>query len=303
MTTSGLLGIYIPKIKTLRAVLLLALTLSAGSLSAQGRVFWQEGGVVVCDSTWEVDQAAAADGSGGIISVWSDKRGDRGVWAQRVDRDGNVVWQRNGVFLRGGTMSPHQFTVVPDGGGGLIAVWYESFAGPYDFQVTAQRVDSSGAVRWGPAGVVVVGTNLGRVFEVSAVSDGRGGILVGWVMTPTESTGVDTLCVQRLDSLGRPCWGSPGLVVMSDTLDIRSPKMCEDGSGGAYIAWSATESSQYRPTVQRADSGGRLLWPTRGIQVLSSDGGPIALRPAHEGYVILCGVAQRIRAQLLDPAG
>ena len=66
------------------AMLLLAVAMSAGSLSAQGRTFWQEGGVVVCDRTWGVGQAAAPDGTGGAFVVWSDTRTSHGsVWAQQ----------------------------------------------------------------------------------------------------------------------------------------------------------------------------------------------------------------------------
>ena len=87
----GLAAIHILNAKTLRAVILLALALGAGSLFAEGQVFWQEGGVVVCEieSGWGVGQAVASDDSGGIFVVWNDTRGETaGVWAQRVDRDG-----------------------------------------------------------------------------------------------------------------------------------------------------------------------------------------------------------------------
>jgi len=307
MNRFGLLTTHSPStIKAHWAVLLLALIPSARALFAQGRVFWQEGGVVVCDSTRAaVGEAVAPDGTGGMFAVWADTRGNHeSVWAQHVDRDGNMVWQENGVFLRGSTWSPQQFSAVPDGAGGLIAVWIDGFAGPYVRQVTAQRVDSLGRVLWGASGVVVVGTNLGRSFEVSAVSDGRCGVLVGWVMTPTETTDVvDSLCVQRLDSLGRPCWGSPGLIVTVDTLHVRPPRMRPDGYGGAYIAWADNETSRYGTLAQRVDSAGQPVWPVGGVRLFSSRCTPIELTLTRGKVFVLSGIAGRIQAQLLDPAG
>lgn len=305
MIISGLLGIHIPTTKTLRAVMLLALAVNVGSLLAQGRIFWQEGGVVVCDSTWGVGQAVASDDSGGIFVVWRDTRGEYGsVWAQRVDRDGNAVWQRNGVLLRGGnTLGPGQFSAVADGRGGLIAVWREGVLASTRRQVTAQRVGASGAVLWDSSGVVVAGSDSMCRYEVTAVSDARGGAIVAWVVAPLESAAVDSLVVQRLDSLGRPCWGSPGLVVATDTLDVCPPRICPDGGGGIYVVWAGIELSQYRTLAQLVDSTGHSVWPGEGVQIFSSSFTPVEIIPARGGLVILCGMGEQIRAQLLDPAG
>jgi hypothetical protein len=305
MIMTGLLGIHIPKTKTLRAVLLLAVALSAGSLSAQGRVFWQEGGVVICDSTWAgVEQAAVPDGSGGVVVVWPDTRGDHeSVWAQRVDRDGNVMWQENGVFLRGNTWSPRQFTAVPDGSGGMITVWYESFAGPYSFQVTAQRVDASGTVRWGPTGIVVAGSDVGREYQVFAIPDCGTGLIVAWMMSRLDSLGPDTLCVQRYDSTGSPRWESPFVLVTADTLGPYPPRVCSDGQAGACVAWSAWRGTEYRTFAQHIDSTGHLTWPGTGVSLFASSCYPNDAIPLPSGYVIVGGIADSIRAQRTDTDG
>jgi len=302
MITSGLLRIHIPRTKTLRAVMLLAVALSAGSLFAQGRVFWQEGGVVVCDSTWAVGQAAVSDDSGGIAVVWRDSRGEYGsVWAQRVDRDGNVVWQRNGVLLRGeNTLSPGQFSAVADGYGGLIAVWREGVLGSTRRQVTAQRVDVSGAVRWDSSGVVVTGADSGFDYEVAAVSDGRGGVVVAWTVAAFESTGVDSLVVQRIDSFGHPCWGNPGLVMATESVEISPAEMCSDGAGGVCIAWAFVHGYVWRSVAQHIDGAGQPTWPGAGVSLLTSSCAPVDAVPLSGGYMIACAFVDSIRAQRVD---
>ncbi len=75
---------HFPRIQALRAVLLLAVALCAGSLFAQGRMLQQAGGQVVRNSIGAVEQTAAQDGSGVIIVDRSNSRDSQeGAWAQR----------------------------------------------------------------------------------------------------------------------------------------------------------------------------------------------------------------------------
>jgi len=281
----------------------LALVSVASALLAQGQVFWQEGGVVVCDfeSGWGVGQAVASDDSGGAFVVWNENRRENGsIWAQYMDRDGNAVWQQNGVFVAGGNPNVNQLSAISDGAGGLVAVWQELF--PYErHQITAQRLDATGTVLWDSSGVVVAGS-MSR-YEVAAASDGRGGAIVAWVVAPSESAAVDSLVVQRLDSLGRPCWGSPGLVVATDTLDVYPPRICSDGSGGVYIAWATVLGTEYRVLAQRVDDTGTPAWPSPGVQALTLNYVVADAVAASDGVVVLGRMAARIRAQSLDSIG
>ena len=299
--------IHIPKTKTLRAVMLVAVALSAGSLLAEGQVFWQEGGVVVCESTWAIRQAAASDDSGGVFVVWYDTRGENGsVRAQHVDRDGNTVWQRNGVFVGDG--DPHdinQLSALSDGRGGLVAVWQ---AGddltPYGrHQVTAQRLDAIGAVLWDSSGVVVAGADSGFTYGVAAVSDGSGGAIVAWTVAAWESTGVDSLVVQRIDSLGNLRWGTPGLVLETDSVSTHpAPRMCSGIGGGVCIAWNASKS--YRQAiVQHIDSSGCTTWPDAGARPFASHLSPADIMPLSGGYMIAGSWSDGIRAQSIDEQG
>jgi hypothetical protein len=235
----------------------------------QGRLFWQQGGVVLCRGTAGVGQCAVTDGSNGAIVAWADSRGSHeSVWARRVNRDGSPMWQENGVRLRGETWSPMNLSACSDLAGGMIACWTEWYAGPYAAQVTAQRVDSGGLVRWGPTGVVVAGSDGDRDYYATAVGDGRGGAIVLWLRKQLQPDRLDSLCVQRLDSLGRPCWGPAGVLLSADTLVWAPPRICPDGLGGAYVAWS--RGAWYTPWVQHVDSSGETSWPAPGVLACST---------------------------------
>jgi len=289
----------------LSALTLLVFVLSPRQLQAQGRAFWQEGGVVLCAETWSSSGLAAVpDDSGGAIAAWADSRGEyESVWAQRVNRDGDVLWQQNGVLLRDSTRTPSRLSAVSDSRGGMVVLWAEYFVWPNTMQVSAQRVDSAGNVLWGPNGVIVVGDREGRYdFYPAMTTDGRGGTIVAWVKKDMGlEREFDTLCVQRLDSLGRFRWGPNGVVVHADTL--AGPSLCADESGGAFLVWTVTGETRSTVLVQHVDSVGNLAWPQPGMPVCSVNAGAIQSVRVAGGTVIAFGTHASIRAQRLDPQG
>jgi len=290
------------------SLIALGVALGAASLFAEGQVFWQEGGVVVCESTWAIEQAAASDDSGGVFVVWYDTRGENGsVRAQHVDRDGNTVWQHNGVFVGDGdARDVNQLSAISDGRGGLIAVWHRgSDYNPYGrHEVTAQRLDATGTGLWDSGGVVVAGADSGFRYKVAAVSDGRGGAIVGWKVVARDSTGVDSLVVQRIDSLGDLCWGNPGFVLATDSLlqTWHSPYLCSDNAGGACVTWNCSRS--YPQTiVQQVDSAGCPTWPGGGVLSFTSHLSPIDIMHVPGGYVVVGVSTAGISGQRIDDQG
>jgi len=78
------------------------------------------------------------DGLGGLIFVWKDYRGayvgpddyyNNAVYMQRVDKNGNILWQTNGVQIASVDGGIKEATIVDDGSGGAIVLLGES-----DFQ-------------------------------------------------------------------------------------------------------------------------------------------------------------------------
>jgi hypothetical protein len=298
--------IHIPKTRPLRAVMLVALALSAGSLFAEGKVFWQEGGVVVCDSTAYGAQAAASDDSGGVFVVWCDKRGENGsIWAQHIDRDGNALWQQNGVFVGPQPPGINQLSTISDGRGGLIATWQEGddLSPNERHQITAQRLDATGAVLWDSSGVVVTGADSGHTYEMATVSDGRGGAIVGWTAVVSAPVGVDSLVVQRIDSFGNLCWGNPGLVIATDSVRA-GPLLCTDSTCGVCVVWRLDGEYAMHSLAQHIDSAGQTIWPGAGVSLFASSYGPACVLPQSGGYLIPGGpYADSIRAQRIGSEG
>jgi len=313
MIMTGLPTIHFSTIKTLRAVLLLAVALSAGSLSAQGRVFWQDSGVVLCDTTWHGGMQALAlvpDGQGGAVAVWPDRRGDLGsVYAQRVDSAGNVRWPAGGVLMKDDVFGAEDIVAVPDGHGGLIAAWCEYYCWPNAVQLTAQRVDSSGNIKWGPSGVALAGSGpTGDYrYKLSAVADGAGGALfASFRRLYLPDSSIDTVCVQLLDSLGRHKWPPAGVPLNARACVLAPPTLLAAANGGAFAGWSEiTPGDSTRACIQRLDTNAQPQWPRPGVSPCSSGRfvSITSLIDVPNAVLVAFANGDGFRAQLLDSAG
>jgi hypothetical protein len=101
---------------------------------------------------------AVPDGTGGAIAAWMDNRTGTGygVYAQRVDTDGNLMWGPEGIAVTGDVMEAHNsynIAMVADGEGGAVITWNELISDPHTLR--AQRLDANGNKQWAAGGVVV----------------------------------------------------------------------------------------------------------------------------------------------------
>ncbi len=88
------------------------------------------------------DPQITSDGSGGAIVTWKDERGsDSDIYAQRVDADGNVQWEANGVRLGAATDDQVDPQLAPAPNGGAIVTWADyRDSGTSGYDIYAQRV-------------------------------------------------------------------------------------------------------------------------------------------------------------------
>ncbi|MEK7496450.1 MAG: hypothetical protein AAB657_00930, partial [Patescibacteria group bacterium] len=117
----------------------------AQKINLTGELLWDSAGVKICDtiySQWR--QQIVSDGEGGAIIVWQDDRNGNNydIYAQRVDVNGNALWQNNGIVVSSVPQWQSEPNMVSDGSGGAIIVWQDNRNGNSD--IYAQRVDASG---------------------------------------------------------------------------------------------------------------------------------------------------------------
>ena len=89
-----------------------------------------------------------------MIFVWSDTRnGGRDVYAQKVDSDGNSLWDVEGTVVVSTPGRQEDPIAVSDGAGGVYVIWTDYQFEPEDGDVFAQRVLWDGTLAWNEDGI------------------------------------------------------------------------------------------------------------------------------------------------------
>jgi len=149
--------------------------------------------------------------------------------------------------------------ITSDGGSGAIITWDDSRDG--NFNIYAQKINSTGAVQWATDGVAVCTQTSGQSYA-AITSDGIGGAVITW---QDSRHGNPTIYAQRIDASGATQWTTAaegGVAISTLSTGQWAPAITSDGSGGAIITWffwSGTSNDIY---AQRINSSGVVQWTT-----------------------------------------
>jgi hypothetical protein len=226
----------------------------AQKIAPNGNLLWPVEGILV-KSAGELglngftDTQLAVDGAGGAIVVWKDRYS--GIFAQRVNESGSLLWTSGGKLVRAnvpGEPSMQGPQVVSVENGGVIVVWYGAFG------VQGQKLDASGNRLWASGGVLLDETRDDGSWPL-LVEDGVGGAIAMWLV-PTGSGLPYNLKSQRLNASGSIQWGNAGVEVCSNGfVNNNGWRLISDQLQGAIAVWSDTRDST-RGYAMRIDSNG-----------------------------------------------
>jgi len=212
------------------------------------------------------------DGKKGAIIAWNDTRSDTAqadIYAQRMNAAGYPMWTANGVGICVDTFKQKAVKLIDAGNGSAIITWQDARNGDYD--IYAQKIDSSGNVLWATNGVPVCIKPFNQI-NPEIANDMHGGAIIVW--EDSSATSGWDIYSQRLDSTGTQLWGPTGFSVCSQLYDQKSPKMRADGYGGAVVSWQDKRSVSINFVyAQRLLSFGDIQWTTDGVQVCGLAGG------------------------------
>jgi hypothetical protein len=308
-------------------------------------VLWN---IAVCSAAVSpIDVECGSDGAGGVVAAWSDKRslGSQNLqyktFAQRVDGNGAVQWQSDGVLVmsysendpRGGTvyLDARAAGVVCRGPGesNVICAYNDLFSG---FFVFSSRLDANGgsvgtetlSVSWSEGNVI--SDNAGGAFMAQAghidrfspsgrvwwnsnpgtgggyvVLDGAGGALHIWQV---QSGGIKEMRCQRYTSSGGELWTPGGVLVASDTPWPYQDALAADPAGGAWLAWADTRSGNRDIYYQHLDQGGAALLPAGGLPVRvdpAEESNPRLVSFADGHAIVSWNTVASVWVQRLDP--
>jgi hypothetical protein len=232
--------------------------------------------VAVQDQQWP---RLTADGFGGAIFTWQDKRGglNTDIYAQRVRINGAVdpAWPVNGRALCTATLDQQFPALVSDGAGGAIVTWQDRRGG-VDLDIYAQHVRSDGTVdpAW-PADGRALCTATGDQQSAMITSDGAGGAIVTWW---DFRNGVDfDIYAQHVLASGAvdPLWPAGGRALCVAVHNQVSARIVPDGSGGAIVSWQdARAGTTYDVYARHVLANGTTdpAWPTDGRALCTAAG-------------------------------
>lgn len=230
----------------------------AQRLNASGTKLWATNGVQVTGAGNDQDQPTiAADGSGGALVAWRDKRGltSSDVYAQRLSSTGTLLWTNSGITLHGVPVTVaagfQTGKIVADGTGGAIVAWGDSAAGNYD--IRAQRLAAATGLEVWTAGGVAVTADASVQYFGDVMPDGAGGAIVVW---PNYGA-IHKQMGQRLDAGGNKVWYSNN-VAITGVIDDQSNRYraVPDGTGGLF----GVDSFSGNPTATRTSAFGLSAW-------------------------------------------
>jgi hypothetical protein len=251
----------------------------AQRVDINGTPQWTANGVAICTASGaQQNPGMVTDGAGGAILAWQDDRNgtsNSDVYAQRVNNLGVVQWAANGVPVCADVNAQQGAVITSDAALGAIIAWSDlrSIFAP---AVYAQRLDGSGAPQWAASGVSIASFPTGSFARVVGAVPGTANDAIILMSQPVvdlltfDVTSV--LRAQKINSSGAAQWSAVGTVVCDVSSLCSHEQMVQDGSGGAYVAWSDGRNNVFDVYMQRVNSAGIVQWTTDGEVVCGAPG-------------------------------
>lgn len=222
---------------------------------------------VICnESGTQRNPKQCPDDDEGAIICWQDSRNATNfydIYAQKVNSSGDTVWLENGIVVCSEVAYQDHPKICSDGFGGAIIVWDDDRS--YSTDIYAQRVNSSGHIKWNLNGNAISTAN-GSQGDIQILSDGNGGAVIAWT---DRRNGDYDVYAQHVNSSGNVQWGGNGTIVFATDESERAPRICSDLNGGFIISCL---SGLNEVRAQRMNQTGNPLWINNGTIVCNTSG-------------------------------
>ena len=255
----------------MKKIYLILLLLTAVALSAQMQ--WTEEVPIRQGENIEWYRSSAPVDGNCVVYTWSDTRnGDRDVWAQKMDSNGNDLWNIGGVLVNGEINRQEDPVVIHTGNGEVIIAWID-FRNEDAGDVYVQKLDTNGNLQWDTAGIPLCLADDIQI-TLNIIHDENSGAFIIWLDDRNNNGGSDIYGTHILsDGSIAAGWVTNGNTIIAEGANQNQHTFWEDGSGGGILAWhdkrNANDENIY---IQRIASDGSLLWNTTGVLLCNDPG-------------------------------
>lgn len=236
----------------------------AQRIDSIGNLLWTPEGRIICDAPGhQFGVAMIADCRGGAILCWVDARvgNDFDLYAQRVDANGNLLWQATGVVICNAQGSQFFPSVVDDGNGGIVIAWQD--ARELDNNIYIQRLDSLGNNLWQANGIsICLASGSQNSPVLTRLSNNR--YLVAW---EDKRNGQYSIYGQLFDQNGIIYWEMNGKRLSPFFTNQFSPIVAKLDSNHFVLVWEACRSGDIDLYAQKYDYNGNALWDSNGVGI------------------------------------
>ncbi|NQS98498.1 MAG: T9SS type A sorting domain-containing protein [candidate division Zixibacteria bacterium] len=254
------------------AILVLVFISTTLSTLANPPIIWDYNGIPLRQGHHiEWQRAGAMDDFGNVCYVWSDTRfGDRDVFAQKYDADGNELWEEGGITVVQASIRQEDPDICSDLQNGFIISWIDFRADTLG-DVYVQRLDADGNRMWAWNGVPICLVPNSEQLMLHTISDGNSGAIIVWHDTRSDEGDLYAHHI-RSDGTVDPNWNLDGNIVAKywgDQGGVYGQSVDTDGAGGVIVAWSdARTPADPDIYAQRITIDGDLAWAdTLGLPI------------------------------------
>lgn|GEM_PF-2021174 len=241
--------------------------LADGTLAAG----WPTDGSLITDIYHNPPFDVCSDNNDGIIVVWQGViiMGNANIYAQRVNSAGTMLWTPGGEPVCIAANEQDNPQMVEDGAGGAFIVWEDLRNGIVSFKdLYIQRIDANGQ------GLFLHDIPVSAADRDQAspliVSDGAGGVVVGWVDERASMVGFTDIYAQRVGPAGNLLWNANGVPVCTADDHQIELSIAPNLPNGYYFAWQDCrigDPIHYDIYAQYVDDNGVCLWAENGIVI------------------------------------
>jgi hypothetical protein len=209
------------------------------------------------ENRYQSSPVVVTDESGNAIVAWSDDRGGEDIYAQKLDANGNKLWNGD-IRVNSDTTFEDQWgaAIAVNRSGKAVVVWHDERNGDPD--IYAQILDSGGNKQL--AGDLRVNSDGGIAYQgyPSVVFDEVGESIIVW---DDERNGDGDIYAQKLDNSGSKLWTADVRVnTDAGTAGQSNPALSLDTNGNAIVVWVDFSNSKSQIYAQALDENKNKLW-------------------------------------------